>query len=645
MTYAPALSPARPHLPVDPAQVARKREMSKAIYAGEMIPSSALQPHEFYVMVPHIVLRAITRARRLTASQMRYLLCVLEFAPWHTLPGYVVVRRHGEICSPTIDDWSAWLGGMQPQQIYTLRRELHAYNIIHFIAGDPTKVTLNFAWETWDTDVFLPRPARPGAGRPSCAMNKSPIGSKIVGNMNEELNTHVLLPEIAGFVEDKSMDFCAEIDGFVADGSQSIREAVLAPPSKKQQKKQQQKKTPATAGATLRMTTASVHLANPVVESDTFLAPTVPSPAQATRGKASPLVTTAPPHSARPPHPSLPERCAGETNRVYWTRALLRVEPASKAAQRGVIHAAARELLGLALNREDLRLLGQLRHAATSWGTVLHWILTASDATAVDVRAYLYGFIRQTTTPTSKKIWLPEAAGMGPLDVAADEEAREVGGMEGADYGEEPTQEAGAQALGRSLRATQLWKLLDFDILPPPSRKNYLVRLVALREQGTWDQREFLVVLRRVAALLTVAQFTKTDERWRFLFSEMERRAVWHGAASDGQTTSSGEPLLPSPAAPKPVRVAKRAFQLRRVCGASTPFGKALLAYLALEERAALEETAAILVEHDISSEEDAQVLAEAWQQMVRLNTTIPSHDQCDQWFAAVEASARVRCQ
>src|SRR5215472_13835459 len=125
----------RPPIPL--ANEARKRSLSQRIYAGERIPSAAMQPSEFYVTTHHAIFRAISQARGLNASQLRYVLCVLEFGPWGTQPGYVVIRNGNGTRLPTIQDWSRWLGDMTHQQISTIRRQLHAHGIIRFIDDDP----------------------------------------------------------------------------------------------------------------------------------------------------------------------------------------------------------------------------------------------------------------------------------------------------------------------------------------------------------------------------------------------------------------------------------------------------------------------------------------------------------------------------
>jgi hypothetical protein len=106
MTAAPAARP----VPCDDAR--RRRALSHAIYSGQTIPSAEIRQGEFFVTIHHGLLRALVQARSLTASQLRYLMCVLEFSA--APRGYVVIRSAGGMRLPTIGDWCAWLGGMQP---------------------------------------------------------------------------------------------------------------------------------------------------------------------------------------------------------------------------------------------------------------------------------------------------------------------------------------------------------------------------------------------------------------------------------------------------------------------------------------------------------------------------------------------------
>jgi hypothetical protein len=331
----------------------------------------------------------------------------------------------------------------------------------------------------------------------------------------------------------------------------------------------------------------------------------------------------------------LPERQSGETTRTYWTRVLL-ATPAEKRAQRAVVHAAAKQVLGLTLDRTDLCLVGQLRRVAGSWGTVLHWVLKTGDVAAVDVRAYLHGFVQRATPESAPPLsWLAEteevgdAASLPPGDAAEDDTATQV------------------RKLGTRLRAQGVWRTLELDEMVPDAYHQTLLTLDALRAQGAWPLTEFVSLVRILATPAVFAGATRSH-RWGCLLAELQCRVRQRQSATlasplvvsaDGTSSSAPE----EPTIIDPALLGRRAQALRRVCGAGTDVGQALLAYVELDEREALEQAAAILLRAQVAEEQDGVVVTRAWQDFLHRGTTVqkPTRTQRQQqWCEAVRAAA-----
>jgi hypothetical protein len=645
MTVAP--SPTRTPYQIPPAPDVRKRALSQAIYSGDLLPSEAMRPNEFFVPIHHGLLRALIRARGLSASHVRYVLCVLEYSSGpHPHPGYALIRNVGGMRLPTIQNWCAWLGGMKPQQVYALRRELAAARVIHFVEGDPAKVALNPRWETWDAAVFQARPSRVGAGRPRRAnesMKELPHdgGEQSPAMPEDDVLFGAPPAEIYGLVEEKSIDFSEEIHRFAPTNEKSAPPAALVTaPNTIENRKLRQSETPATAGVTPSVTAyliSSLSAAEMVEEARTETT---------SRYDEDAVLPIPPPCSARPPRLSLPERRNGETTRAYWLRVFGDHEPEGKRAQRTVVHAAARKVLGLALDKADLRLVGQLHQAAGSWGTVLHWVLKTGDVAAVDVRAYLHGFVRHAganAEPAPGSSWLPETPapadadgeeGEAPADAAAAEKAGEDNATR-------------VRKLGRRLRAAGMWRSLDLDGLVPEAYHEALLALDTLRTQGAWPMSEFVPLLRILATSSVNTGVTRSD-RWGCLLAELQRRVRQRqGEASIGPlmgpTQEVGTDTPADAMFIDPVLLGRRARGLRRVCGTGTDFGRALIAYVELDEREALERTAAILLRAKVPEEESAAVLAHAWKQVANQEASVATHTvaqrQCH-WWTGVQRAA-----
>jgi len=335
----------------------------------------------------------------------------------------------------------------------------------------------------------------------------------------------------------------------------------------------------------------------------------------------------------------LPERQSGETTRTYWLRALLAADPAQRQAQRAVVHAAAHAVLGMTLDKGDLRLLGQLRRAAGSWGTVLHWILKTGDVAAVDVRAYLYGFLRHQDHPAPRKAD-PFGTLTTPL-VVDDQDGDEASQDEAAASPavEEDVHQTCLRKLGHALRAHRVWQAMGEQGLPVGGPSALVERLAALQGQGAWTLAEFVW---QVVVLANPAQMPSTtpSQRWEYVLRLLEQRAQTR-AQRHGKTALSSVPasvapvvlpppvveVLPAaPAAPDPAQVSRRAHALRRLCGAGTEFGQTLLAYIELAERDALEEIATTLLVAAVPEEQTEAVLRRAWQEIVRLGGSVATH-------------------
>jgi hypothetical protein len=637
----------------------RKRFLSQAIYGGNRIPSVAMLPKEFFVTTHHGIFRAISQARGLNASQLRYVLCVLEFSPWEEQPGYVVIRsgRGKKFRLPTIHDWSRWLGDMTLQQIYTIRRQLHALGIIRFVDDDPDKIAFNSRWETWHPAVFTMRAARAGAGRRCKAQedleaSATTIPAKIghsaqdgddEGNGASEDDPVADFfdpqPQIHRFADDKSVDLEQQINEFGAMATQPAPQATSAAHPKKRKKNDLRKRrTPATAGAAHSATAepADASLADEIEKDDEGF------PSQAIRTSAgTDAHSSHPPHSARPPRSALPERLVGETLRAYWTRALHLADPASKRNQRAVVHAAARDVLGMELNRADLRLLGQLRRKSTSWGTVLHWVLKSADVAAADIHAYLCGFLQHEehahSTP-KRDFFPPTEDAQTPTDEEAS--AHEVGG--------EPdvlTTEDETWALASRLRGQEAWRDLGLDGMPPDVRQQHLLQLVEVQHQGAWTLQEYLVVVRS-AVRATVPYSTRHEERWQAVRSDLARRAQARSVTTPATPAVATAEIVVSPAsqALEPALVSQRAHALRKLCGAGTELGQEILAFVDLDERDALESAAATLLELGISPDLDGIIVRDAWDQVRRRGITMDSHTVSQRrhhWGTHVTIAAR----
>jgi hypothetical protein len=113
------------------------------------------------------------------------------------------------------------------------------------------------------------------------------------------------------------------------------------------------------------------------------------TPRAAPRVPISRSPPAAPPEGCPSPPRAHPPPLPYETLRSYWLRVYREAGGARGQEARYVVHAAARALLNMGHERADYVLLGQLRQAAGTWATTLHWILDCAGRELADPRTYL----------------------------------------------------------------------------------------------------------------------------------------------------------------------------------------------------------------------------------------------------------------
>ena len=141
----------------------RRRRVGRAVLGGERVAAEDIRANEgWFVQAHHGVYRALATARGLTSDQLRYLLCLLEYSLGL---GFTYAARDFSGAPARMADWQAWLGGMNPKQIFRAKRALFDAGVIFFLDGDTDRVALNLHWETWRVRWDAATPGRNPRGR------------------------------------------------------------------------------------------------------------------------------------------------------------------------------------------------------------------------------------------------------------------------------------------------------------------------------------------------------------------------------------------------------------------------------------------------------------------------------------------------